>query len=252
MINKNFTINENKTILDAIKELNLIEDVSRLILFVCSNKGKVIGSLTDGDIRRSLVEYNNLNKRLGDVCYKEFTYRRDNDSFIDLNSIRKLEIKMLPLLNKNNQLIKVIDLDKVKSILPLECMIMAGGRGKRLSPATDNVPKPMLLLGDKPIIEHNIDRETEDFELTVSSAGMDQPFKILRQYQRYLGREVQLTTKEGERHKGKLLSADEKEVVLEVTTKEKIEGKKKKQTINREVIVPMEQVKETRVVISFK
>lgn len=101
-------------------------------------------------------------------------------------------------------------------------------------------------------IEHNIDRETEDFELTVSSAGMDQPFKILRQYQRYLGREVQLTTKEGERHKGKLLSADEKEVVLEVTTKEKIEGKKKKQTINREVIVPMEQVKETRVVISFK
>lgn len=158
MINKKFTINENKTILDAIKELNLIEDVSRLILFVCSNKGKVIGSLTDGDIRRSLVKYNNLNKRLGDVCCKEFIHRRDNNSFIDLNSIRKLEIKMLPLLNENNQLIKVIDLDKVKSILPLECMIMAGGRGKRLSPATDNVPKPMLLLGDKPIIEHNIDR----------------------------------------------------------------------------------------------
>jgi ribosome maturation factor RimP len=101
-------------------------------------------------------------------------------------------------------------------------------------------------------IEHNLDRESHDFELTVSSAGMDQPFKILRQYQRYLNREVQLTTKEGERHKGKLLEANEEEVTLEVTTKEKVEGKKKKQIISRNILVPMEQVKETRVVISFK
>lgn len=101
-------------------------------------------------------------------------------------------------------------------------------------------------------IEHNLDRETQDFELTVSSAGMDQPFKILRQYHRYMGREVQLTTVEGERHKGKLLSANEDEVALEVTSKEKVEGKKKKQLIDRKILVPMEQVKETRVVISFK
>lgn len=101
-------------------------------------------------------------------------------------------------------------------------------------------------------IEHNLDRESEDFELTVSSAGMDQPFKILRQYQRYLNREVQLTTKEGKRLKGILLSANEEEVELEISSKEKVEGKKKKQIINRKVLVPMEQVKETRVVISFK
>jgi len=101
-------------------------------------------------------------------------------------------------------------------------------------------------------IEHNLDREVEDFELTVSSAGIDQPFKVLRQYQRYLGKEVQLTTKEGIRHKGKLLLANEETVALEVETKEKVEGKKKKQIIKREILVPMEQVKETRVVISFK
>ena len=52
----------------------------------------------------------------------------------------------------------VLDLERIKAILPLECMIMAGGRGKRLSPLTDTVPKPMLPLGSKPIIEHNIDR----------------------------------------------------------------------------------------------
>ena len=101
-------------------------------------------------------------------------------------------------------------------------------------------------------IEGNLDREETDFELTVSSAGMDQPFKILRQYQRYLGREVETKTTSGEKLKGKLISADEKEIVIETSRKEKIEGKKKKQLIIENQLVPMEQVKETKVVISFK
>ena len=78
-------------------------------------------------------------------------------------------------------------------------------------------------------IEGNYDRDEVDFELTVSSAGMDQPFKILRQYQRYVGREVEMKTTQGDKLKGLLISADDKAVVLEVTRKEKIEGKKKKQ-----------------------
>lgn len=101
-------------------------------------------------------------------------------------------------------------------------------------------------------IEGSLDRETEDFELTVSSAGMDQPFKILRQYQRYLGREVQVLNQDGEKIKGKLLAADEQEVILEQQSREKVEGKKKKQVVTREIKLPMEQVKETKVVISFK
>ena len=101
-------------------------------------------------------------------------------------------------------------------------------------------------------IEGNLDREEEDFELTVSSAGMDQPFKILRQYQRYIGREVELKTIAGDKMKGKLVSADETEVTLEISKRERIEGKKKKQLIIDNHTVPMEQVKETKVVISFK
>jgi len=101
-------------------------------------------------------------------------------------------------------------------------------------------------------IEGNLDREKEDFELTVSSAGMDQPFKILRQYQRYYGRVVQTITHEGEKLKGKLISADKQEVTLEVRKKEKVEGKKKKQLVSHTIKVPMEQIKETKVVISFK
>lgn len=101
-------------------------------------------------------------------------------------------------------------------------------------------------------IEGSLDREQEDFELTVSSAGMDQPFKILRQYQRYLGREVELKTNIGEKHKGKLLSANEELVELETKRKERIPGRKKKQEIIEKLSIPMENVKETKVVISFK
>ena len=101
-------------------------------------------------------------------------------------------------------------------------------------------------------IEGNYDREEVDFELTVSSAGMDQPFKILRQYQRYVDREVEMKTTQGDKIKGILVSADDKAVVLEVTRKEKIEGKKKKQIVIENKTVPMEQVKEAKVVISFK
>ncbi|MBL4709465.1 MAG: ribosome assembly cofactor RimP [Flavobacteriales bacterium] len=101
-------------------------------------------------------------------------------------------------------------------------------------------------------IEASFDREEVDFELTVSSAGMDQPFKILRQYQRYLGREVEIKTTKGEKLKGKLISANEERVEIETSRKERIEKKKKKQLIIENQLIPMEQVKETKVVISFK
>ena len=152
-------IYENKTLLDALNLLNTIRDISRLVLFVLSEKDEtVIGSLTDGDIRRSLIKDNDLNKKVGEICFKDFIYLNESDGFIEFNTLRKENIKIVPLLKKDKTLSRIIDLEKTKSQLPLECMIMAGGRGKRLSPLTDSIPKPMLLLGNKPIIEHNIDR----------------------------------------------------------------------------------------------
>lgn len=101
-------------------------------------------------------------------------------------------------------------------------------------------------------IEGQLDREVEDFELTVSSAGMDKPLRVLRQYQRYIGREVKVSLNDGTWYKGELLSADENEVKIETVSKEKVEGKKKKQIINKTISVPMEELNETRVVITFK
>ena len=155
---KNLIINENKSILEALERLNKIRDVSRLILFVANDNNQIIGSLTDGDIRRSLAKDKDLNKKIGDICYRGFVYKENTDGFIELESTRKQKIVILPILNKDKSLNRIIDLDKIKSVVPVECVIMAGGRGKRLSPLTDTIPKPMLPLGGKPIIEYNIDR----------------------------------------------------------------------------------------------
>ena len=151
-------IKEDKTILEALEMLTQIKDFSRLILFVFNKKEKIIGSLTDGDIRRSLIMDHNINKKVSEICNKNFLFKYDTDGYLELKSFYKKDIKIMPLLNKDNTISRFIDLDKTRSLLPLECMIMAGGRGKRLSPLTDTVPKPMLKLNGKPIIEYNIDR----------------------------------------------------------------------------------------------
>lgn len=157
----NLLILRDKTLIDALKKLNNILNVgqiSRLILFVIDENKSIIGTITDGDIRRSLIKNADLNLRVEEICNKKFVHENDSNDFVDLQVYRMQDIKILPILDKNKKLIRIIDLENTKALLPLECMIMAGGRGKRLSPLTDTVPKPMLLLGDKPIIEHNIDR----------------------------------------------------------------------------------------------
>ncbi len=152
-------ISKNKTVYEALVRLNSIEtDVSRLILFVENEKNEIIGSLTDGDIRRVLVKSKDLNQLVDTACNKNFVYLPHSAYYERLGDYRKRNIKMLPVLDNKKRLVRIIDLEKVKAILPMECMVMAGGRGKRLSPLTDKIPKPMLPLGDLPIIEHNINR----------------------------------------------------------------------------------------------
>ena len=151
-------INHKASLVDALKKLNSIRNLSRLILFVTDDEQCVIGSVTDGDIRRSIAEYQDLNKKVGEICNKNFKHLLENNKYQSFDVFRKADIKILPVLGQNQQMVDLIDLEKIRANLPLECVIMAGGRGKRLSPLTDTVPKPMLPLGSKPIIEHNIDR----------------------------------------------------------------------------------------------
>lgn len=79
-------------------------------------------------------------------------------------------------------------------------------------------------------IESSLDRDVEDFELQVSSPGLNQPFKVPQQYTRQLGKSLQVVTSDGEKFKGKLISADEEKIVLDAETKIKVAGSKKKKT----------------------
>ena len=101
-------------------------------------------------------------------------------------------------------------------------------------------------------IESNLDRDVEDYELEVGSAGIGQPFKILRQYQKNVGNEVEVLTKKGIKHAGILKSADTEAFVLTVEKQIKPEGAKRKVTIKEDLTFPYSEVKHTKYLIRFK
>jgi NDP-sugar pyrophosphorylase family protein len=139
-----------------MKKLN--EVPGSLTLFTVNEQEQLVGTLTDGDIRRGFIHGLTLNDSVEKFMLKSFHKVRNGFSVHDFKEARDKGIRLLPVLNDQGQIEKVYDLKKRKSILPLEAMIMAGGRGERLRPLTDKTPKPMLQLGGKPIIEHSIDR----------------------------------------------------------------------------------------------
>jgi len=101
-------------------------------------------------------------------------------------------------------------------------------------------------------IEHNLDREKEDFALEVSTAGLDQPLKMPRQYKKNVGRKVEVMTNEDVMLTGKLTDADDKGFTVETEEKVKIEGKKKKELKITHHQFNFEDVKYVKIVVSFK
>ena|SRR6056297_3077677 len=101
-------------------------------------------------------------------------------------------------------------------------------------------------------IEQGLDREKEDFELQVSSPGLTEPFAVQEQYLKNAGRPVEVLTIEGKKLNGTLKKADSEGITLETSTREKVEGHKKKQLIVREHQLNYGDVKSAKVVITFK
>lgn len=156
---KNFITNiisHEAGIIEAMKQLNRVP--GNLTLFIVDESNKLIGTLTDGDLRRGFIRGLTTNHFVTDFMTMDFHVISNGFTVADFKHARDSGVRLLPVLNENKEIVKVYDLKERKSILPLECVIMAGGRGERLRPLTDDTPKPMLLLGGKPIIEHNIDR----------------------------------------------------------------------------------------------
>jgi len=103
------------------------------------------------------------------------------------------------------------------------------------------------------LIEEKFDRDVEDYELSVSSGGLDLPFTVKEQFEKNLGLEVEVLTKEGKKHIGFLKSFDTEKITLEIEVKEAVEGKKRKELVKKDIIFELEnEVKTIKPVFSFK
>ena len=150
------TLPDSATIKDGLEQLNAVNGEA---VFILNAEEKVVGTITDGDIRRGLIGGKSLNDGITEVMHTSFRHiRQENYSITTIDSIKQQQIGMLPVIDDAGKLVKLLDLKRLRTVLPVEVLLMAGGRGERLRPLTDETPKPLLRVGDKPIIEHNIDR----------------------------------------------------------------------------------------------
>jgi dTDP-glucose pyrophosphorylase len=149
---------------------------SDAILFVIDAAGKLLGSLTDGDVRRGLLAGLNLEDEVDEFIQENPKYIQRGDYNIhEIIEYRNNGFKVIPVIDVDGVVVNVVNFRFLKSYLPIDVVIMAGGRGERLKPLTDSLPKPLLNVGDRPIIQHNIDRllsyGIDDFWISVRYMG---------------------------------------------------------------------------------
>ncbi len=175
MINfREHLINKEATVKDALAQFNrLAKDA---IVFIVDQNDKLLGSLTDGDVRRGLLKDLSINSSVMDFTQSNPKYLIKGDYSIDeVIELRNDNYKIIPVLDSDGKVRNVINFRFIKSYIPVDAVVMAGGRGQRLRPLTDTIPKPLLKVGDKSIIDHNIDRlrkfGVDDYWLSLGYLG---------------------------------------------------------------------------------
>ena len=146
------------------------------LVLVCSSEGRLTGTLTDGDLRRGLLGGLSLEDSVTQAMNRSFVAGHQGEPKAELHSLmRKRQIHELPILDKSGTVVDLVT-DRPE-VTPFDgtFVIMAGGRGSRLMPLTDATPKPMLLVGAKPILEHiltsAISQGFENFVISVNYLG---------------------------------------------------------------------------------
>lgn len=172
MDNKHY-ICSNKTLLDALSKINSF-DMDPLVLFVLNKNREMVGTLTDGDARRSLIRGISINDSIEKVMNRNFNFLRlgENDDVIHIRRQKELKMKLVPILDNSNHIVDIIDLERYRSKLPIDAVLMAGGKGERLRPLTEKTPKPLLEMQGKAIIdyivEHIISFGVKNISVTVN------------------------------------------------------------------------------------
>lgn len=156
---KDHIVNKSITLLEALKCINALAP-EPLVLFVLDERQRMVGTLTDGDSRRALIAGASLTDPVEKVMHRNFNFMKieDIDDVKEIKRQRELKMRLVPVLDKDSRIVEIINLESFRSRLPIDAVLMAGGKGERLRPLTEITPKPLLKVGDKAIIDHNIDR----------------------------------------------------------------------------------------------
>jgi dTDP-glucose pyrophosphorylase len=149
---KEYSITGDCTLIEAIRK---IDEGGRGVLFILSEEGRMLGMLTDGDVRRSLLKGHDLSVPVSSIMNTKFAFAKSGQSKESIISYMKsIKRRHLPILDGEGRLVDVclmddIEFQKEETIV----VLMAGGMGKRLGKLTEDRPKPMLKVGHKPILE---------------------------------------------------------------------------------------------------
>ncbi len=184
---KDITIHSQATIKEAME---ILDKTSEKVLLVVDDGQALIGTLTDGDIRRYILKGQDLSGTIENAYNRNpiFVFQEDFDPERTKKVLTKNKIDLVPILDQNRKVVDYITWEKAfgnnrKSNQKLDApvVIMAGGSGTRLEPFTKVLPKPLIPIDDKPVIDHIIDRfrayGITEFYLTIHHMS-----KILRAY----------------------------------------------------------------------
>ena len=171
---RNAIVKENSSLKKVIKKLN---KTALQIIFITDSKNKLIGTITDGDIRRGLLRGLNLESKIGKIINKKPLIVKQNMNNKWIKKIMKSsKIDKVPVVNESGKIINIItsqneNLETKENLI----LIMAGGKGARLRPLTNLCPKPLLPLAGKPILEHIIfkarDEGFKNFAISINYLG---------------------------------------------------------------------------------
>jgi dTDP-glucose pyrophosphorylase len=167
-------LKSQSSIREALVRLDLL--AKDAIVFIVDEGDILIGSLTDGDVRRGLIKGVSIDAPVNAIIQDKPRFiRKGEDDIKKVIEYREGHFRILPVVDRNHKVVNVINLRDIRSYLPVDAVIMAGGRGQRLQPLTDTVPKPLLKVGDKTIMEHNVERLAlygiDDFWFSINYLG---------------------------------------------------------------------------------
>ena len=163
MVNlENYIVSEDTSIIEAMKVINRGE---KSVVFVCKDN-KLIAAVSDGDIRRFIIYGGNVENKVSVIANYNPVFIHENDDIDYETYMREKSVSALPIVDKEDIIKDIVFLNNVRTPrernnIGIPVVMMAGGKGSRLKPYTEVLPKPLIPIGEKTITEHIIDRFSE-------------------------------------------------------------------------------------------